>query len=66
MHCLPGKFEDQQKEKEKKLNYSPVFLTKLRSALNIQGEMSKRLFARELFCVAQSIAETNAKLYLGN
>ena len=29
--CLPGKFEDQQKENEKKLNYSPALLTKLRS-----------------------------------
>ena len=63
--CLPGKFEDQQKENEKKLNYSPALLTKLRSALHYRRELTAQLFETELFGVAQCLAETSSKLYHG-
>ena len=63
--CLPGKFEGKKKEDEKKLVYSNSVLTKLRSVIEIRPEITKKVFQTELFGVAQSLTQTNTKLYHG-
>ena len=61
---LPGKFEGRKKE-EQKLTYSNSVLTKLRSAIDMRPEITKKVFQSELFGVAQSLTETSTKLYHG-
>ena len=62
---LPGKFEGRKKEEEQKLTYSNSVPTKLRSAIDIRPEITKKVFQSELFGVAPSLAETSTKLYHG-
>ena len=60
---IPGKFESEKKEKEKKLVYSPGALNKLSEAVKWRPELTTQLFATELFGISQSLAKSKNSLY---
>ena len=59
----PGKFEEQKREKRKKLDYSTDSMNKLRSACEFRKDKSLELFKIELYGVAQSLAANSEALY---
>ena len=59
----PGKFEEQKRDKRKKLEYSTDNMIKLRSACELRRNQSLQLFKIELYGVAQSIATNSEALY---
>ena len=62
----PGKFEEQKRDKRKKLEYSTDNMIKLRSACELRRNQSLKLFKIELYDVAQSIATNSEALYHNN
>ena len=62
----PGKFEEQKKEKSKKLIYSSDNMNKLRSACELRRNQSLELFKTEHYGVAKNIAANSEALYHSN
>ena len=60
---IPGRYEKNQKESEKRLIYPITVLTKLRSSIDFWSTLSKELFKTELFGVSQLLAQTLIDLY---
>ena len=60
---IPGRYEKNQKESEKRLVYPVTVLTKLRSSIDFRSTLSKETFKTKLFRVSQSLAKTSIELY---
>ena len=60
---IPGRYEKNQKESEKRLVYPVTVLTKLRSSIDFRSTLSKEPFKTKLFRVSQSLAKTSIELY---
>ena len=63
---LPRNLNDAMKEEIKNLTYFPSVLNKIREVILVRKSQAIELFQRELFNVAESIAENADSLYRNN